>query len=176
MLFFKPLPFVKRVVFMATPHRGSFLTKAWVQDLVRKIISLPVSILTIDLEQIRSLTSKLNIPASVHNQVPTSIDGMSAGNPVLQTLASLPLDPEVTGHSIIAVKPGLAIESGNDGVVEYKSAHLPGMDSEFIVRSEHSCQGNPFAIEEVRRILLKHIGIEAGRQKPVEKPGAIVER
>jgi hypothetical protein len=31
-------------------------------------------------------------------------------------------------------------------------------ESEFIVRSFHSCQGNPLTIEEVRRILLENLG------------------
>jgi len=30
-------------------------------------------------------------------------------------------------------------------------------ESEFIVRSGHSCQGNPLTIEEVRRILLENL-------------------
>ncbi len=93
---------------------------------------------------------------------------MSAENPLLQSLVNLPLATEVKGHSIIAVKPGMDIEDGNDGVVEYKSAHLPGMESEFIVRSGHSCQENPFTIEEVRRILHEHINQKAGSQKQSE--------
>ena len=44
-------------------------------------------------------------------------------------------------------------EQWNDGVVQYSSAHLDGMESEFIVHAGHSCQGNPLTIEEVRRIL-----------------------
>ena len=42
-------------------------------------------------------------------------------------------------------------------MVEFKSAHLDGVASEFVVRSEHSCQEHPFTIEEVRRILLEHL-------------------
>ena len=49
------------------------------------------------------------------------------------------------------------IPTEKDGVVEYTSAHLEGMEFEFIVRSEHSCQGNPHTIEEVRRIMLEHL-------------------
>ncbi|MCA9422416.1 MAG: hypothetical protein KC592_15450, partial [Nitrospira sp.] len=48
------------------------------------------------------------------------------------------------------------LEGGNDGVVAYKSAHLEGMESEFVVRSGHSCQSNTHTIQEVRRILLVH--------------------
>jgi hypothetical protein len=47
-------------------------------------------------------------------------------------------------------------EEGNDGVVAYESAHMDGVDSELVVRSDHSTQGNPHTIEEVRRILLLH--------------------
>ena len=74
-------------------------------------------------------------------------------------MADLPLASGVVGHSIIAVKPGMDIATGNDGVVEYKSAHIEGVESEFIVRASHSSQSHPFTIEEVRRILLQHIGL-----------------
>jgi hypothetical protein len=50
-----------------------------------------------------------------------------------------------------------AYENGDDGVVEYQSAHIAGAESEFVVRSGHSCQSNPHTIEEVRRILLEHL-------------------
>jgi hypothetical protein len=71
-------------------------------------------------------------------------------------VASLPLAPGITANSIIPVLPELDIKSGNDGVVEYKSAHLEGVESEFIVRTDHSAQGHPLAIDEVRRILHRH--------------------
>ena len=91
----------------------------------------------------------------------TSIDGMSPDSPVLKTLAVTPLAPGVIGHSIIAVEGDGDPELGDDGVVAYTSAHLDGMESEYIIRSGHSCQGHPFTIEEVRRILLEHLGTQA---------------
>lgn len=36
---------------------------------------------------------------------------------------------------------------------------LAGVESELVVRWEHSVQGHPTAIEEVRRTLLHHAGI-----------------
>jgi len=66
----------------------------------------------------------------------------------------------VAAHSIIAVKGHGPVEEGNDGVVEYKSAHIEGVESELVVRSPHSVQGHPDAIREVRRILLEHAGVE----------------
>jgi len=56
------------------------------------------------------------------------------------------------------VLPGEAIPTGNDGVVEYRSAHLDQVESELVVRSGHSCQGHPATIEEVRRIMIEHVG------------------
>jgi len=159
MFLFDPLPFVTRVVFISTPHRGSFRTKNWVRNLVRRVVSLPIDLVLNKGDIYSKVSTQLALPASMRNSVPTSIDGMSAENPILQTLVSLPLPPKVTGHSIIAVLPDMEIQTGNDGVVEYKSAHIDGVASEFIVRSGHSCQGHPLTIEEIRRILLEHLGI-----------------
>jgi hypothetical protein len=82
---------------------------------------------------------------------------MSPDNPLIKTLSEIPLAPGIKGHSIIAVQTDGDPKLGNDGVVEYTSAHLNGMESEFIVRSDHSSQLNPLAIDEVRRILVEHL-------------------
>ena len=77
---------------------------------------------------------------------------------MIKALAQIPLAPWVHGHSIIAVKTAGDPKLGNDGVVEYSSAHIEGMESEYIVRSGHSSQLQPLAIDEVRRILVEHAG------------------
>jgi hypothetical protein len=91
--------------------------------------------------------------------LPTALDNMDASNRFLQTLAALPIAKGVQAHSIIAVKGTGPVEEGNDGVVEYKSAHIDGVESELVVRSGHSTQATPETIEEVRRILYEHAGI-----------------
>ncbi len=63
----------------------------------------------------------------------------------------------IAGHSIIAIDGDDEPPDGGDGVVKYTSAHIDSVESEFIVRSGHSCQGHPLVIEEVRRILLEHL-------------------
>jgi hypothetical protein len=45
---------------------------------------------------------------------------------------------------------------GGDGVVQYSSAHIEGVESEKIVNSPHSMQGNPETIQELKRILIEH--------------------
>ena len=69
----------------------------------------------------------------------------------------LPIVPPAVGHSIIAVKGGGPNPDGDDGVVEYKSAHIEGVESELVVSSAHSCQDHPDTIDEVRRIVLEHL-------------------
>jgi hypothetical protein len=58
-------------------------------------------------------------------------------------------------NELLGAPPG----QGNDGVVEFKSSHIEGVESELAVRSGHSTQVTPEAIEEVRSILYEHAGI-----------------
>jgi hypothetical protein len=94
------------------------------------------------------------------NRTPSSVDNMTPGNPFVKGLASIPVAPGVSAHSIIPVKGDGPVEKGDDGVVEYSSAHIEGVESELVVRSGHSVQGHPDAIEEVRRILLLNAGVD----------------
>ncbi len=154
--FFTPVPSVRRVVFICTPHRGSFLANNLVRQLARRFMSLPGDVLTLT-ETMLMLRKQSSLPAEVRKAVPTSLDQMSPRNKLLQTLAAIPVAPGVEAHSIIAVKGGGSPEQGNDGVVKYASAHVDYVESEYIVRSGHGCQGKPQTIEEVRRILLEHL-------------------
>jgi hypothetical protein len=155
-LFFEPLPFVTRVIFISTPHRGSFLAENWLGMLARRLVSLPAALSKSALE-LTELRENNALRGSWH--LPTSIDNMDWSNPALRTLNSLPIAPGVRANSIIPIKtqpPATA----NDGVVRYESAHVEPVESELIVfPSGHSTQSSPQAIEEVRRILYEHAGI-----------------
>ena len=155
-LLVEPSPFVKRVVFISTPHRGSFRSSTWVRKIMRRMIKLPADIVQVPFDVYDYVRD--DVKNQVSGKIPTSIDSMSTDNPLFKTLADISLAPGVKGHSIIAVKnPKDPREQWNDGVVEYKSAHLEGLESEFILETGHSCQGHPLTIEEVRRILLEHL-------------------
>jgi pimeloyl-ACP methyl ester carboxylesterase len=155
-LFVKPLPFVTRVIFIATPHRGSYMASNPIVKFGNKFINLPGGLAksAVQLGKLRE-PSALGTPFTI----PTALDNMDASNPFIKTLASLPIAPGVHAHSIIPVKASGPVESGNDGVVEYKSAHIDGVESELVVRSGHSTQATPETIEEVRRILYEHAGV-----------------
>jgi hypothetical protein len=159
-LFLTPLPFVDRVVFVATPHRGSDVAGFLVERLrwlVAWALTLPPSLIRVTGEVlVGSEDPRLRL--QLRQGLPRSVDNMSPGNPGIQTLASLPIAPGVRVHSIIATKGGGSIGDTGDGVVSFRSAHVDEAVSELIVRSGHSVQGNPAAIEEIRRILLQHLG------------------
>jgi hypothetical protein len=92
---------------------------------------------------------------------------MSPKNPSLLAMAEIPVVPEVKAHSIIPVKGKNDRQQGADGVVAYRSAHVDYVESELIVAGGHSCLNQPATIEEVRRILHKHLSeCDAKRDKP----------
>ncbi|MFZ4700954.1 MAG: esterase/lipase family protein [Candidatus Methylumidiphilus sp.] len=180
-LIIKPVPFVHRLIFIATPHRGSFLAKNWVNDLLRRLIQLPATIATLPLQAMKSAGAFHDGTRFGKGDLPTSVDNMTPGNPFLEGYQEIPVAEGVPYHSIIAVKPEFPIiQEGDDGVVKYASAHLEGAASELVVRTTHSTQSEPQTIQEVRRILhvhgdtLEKAGFECGPDKIKQASSALV--
>ena len=155
-MFYTPLPFVKRVVFISTPHHGSFFAGGWIGQLICKFITLPGKVLN-PVQEVLVRNPRALAFRSMKD-IPRSIDNMDPKNQFVKTLAAMPIAPGVITHSIIAVEnPDDPREKWNDGVVTYSSAHLDGVASELIVRSGHWIQSEPQTIEEIRRILLENL-------------------
>jgi pimeloyl-ACP methyl ester carboxylesterase len=149
----KPLPEVRRAIFIATPHRGSRLDQGWLQSLGARLVR--------GTEPFRSAYQRIiarNDPGffkpDFRSGLPTSIEELQWEAPFLKSLGALQVSPEVTFHSIIAVRSGVSQVEQTDGLVSYASAHLEGASSEALVRAGHFCQGHPEVIREVRRVLL----------------------
>jgi pimeloyl-ACP methyl ester carboxylesterase len=152
--FFAPEPFVSRIVFLCTPHRGSYLASFSLAGLVSDFVAAPSNLTQVLGELVLQNHDKLMLRTMA--RLPTSIDNMTPGNPFIRALSNLPLSPGIHAHSIVAVRGDGPPERGSDGVVDYESAHLDGVDSELVVRSSHSAQDQAEVIEEIRRILLEH--------------------
>jgi pimeloyl-ACP methyl ester carboxylesterase len=155
--FLEPLPFVRRVVFIATPHQGSYVAGNWLAHQTARFIRLPGRLLEVGAEVVKGN------PELATERITTAIDDMTPRNPLVKALADIPVAPEVASHSIVAVQGNGPVEDGDDGVVEYRSAHRTDVDSEVVVRAAHSCQSEPQTIAEVRRILLLHLEEESER-------------
>jgi len=162
-MFVEPLPEVARVVFICTPHRGSFVAGSnIIANLVRPLVIQSTALAGVAAEIDRNRDAL--VPGVF---VPSAVDNMSPQHHFIRALQDIPVVPSVKVNSIIAVEGDGPVEQGDDGVVKYSAAHIEPVESELVVKSSHSTQGNPHTIEEVRRILRLHAGPKTG-QGPLE--------
>jgi pimeloyl-ACP methyl ester carboxylesterase len=146
-LIFEPRRDVSRVVFIATPHRGSRVAHFRISELGIRLIRLPGNLI----DHIGDLEL---YTAGRRDRIPTSIHGLS---PNSRFLAALDLRaPVVPAHSIIANRGSERLEGSSDGVVDYESAHLASAVTEVIVPAGHGGFNHPLALAELRRILNDH--------------------
>ncbi len=165
--FFNEQPYIRRVIFMATPHHGSSLSPTWPAQFINRFVRLPNTLAT-TLQDLARSDPKV-WPMLAKGDLPTSIDMLAPGAPALELLAAQPRPPGVHFNSVIGVlpKPGYLVEhlspggrskEGTDGVVPYTSAHLPDADTELIVPADHfNVNRHPRAVLEVRRLLREHL-------------------
>jgi hypothetical protein len=166
--FFQPEPYVRRVIFVATGHRGSKLAKQPGVRLGAELIrrNNPLREICAELE---AANDPLVFQPFFRNRTLSSIDGMQASNPLVVAVETLPIPGYVAYHSIIANsrrRLRLPLEKGSDGLVNYASAHLDGAASERIVSAGHMCEADPEVITEVERILTLHVSEAPGLRHP----------
>lgn len=167
LFFFQAEPSVRRVIFLATPHHGSSLSRIGPAQLVDHVIRMPRDILQVKRELARDDPQDTIF---AKGKIPTSVDLLEPGSPCLELLAAQAKPDGVHFHSIIGVLPPderllnwitPASHFGkekSDGIVPYSSAHLDGVDSELVVPADHmQVHQHALSILEVRRILLEHL-------------------
>jgi pimeloyl-ACP methyl ester carboxylesterase len=157
-LAFEPMPEVTRAVFIAAPHRGTPFANRPLSRWAASLVLLPYDVLDTLTDINRSLAAiGADQPGSVSLRVPNSIENLSDRSLFLRLADTMPISTNVEYHSIIANNtPHRPLENSNDGVVPFRSAHLPGAASETVIESWHSVQETPEAILELRRILRTH--------------------
>ena len=153
--FFEPLPFVKRVIFISTPHQGSSLSDGLLASLLSLLIAIPKAILMPTIDFLDRNPDALK--GEFKKRKLTSVDNLSPTNPMIEALEEIPIAPGVTYHSIMGNIDEEPDEEMTDGIVPYSSSHLEGAASEKVVPAGHSAHYHPYAILEVRRILQEHL-------------------
>jgi pimeloyl-ACP methyl ester carboxylesterase len=158
-LFFESIPFVQRVVFIATPHRGSPIADQWYSSIASRMIALPGNLVDTASNLLSDDQIKLNQKAFENTKKISfrSIDSLSATSPFITVYNQLPVRDDVTYHSIIGTRKDDTGPGSSDGVVLYESSHIDFAVSERLVHSGHPAQQHPDAINEVKRILLLHL-------------------
>ena len=156
-----PQPEVSRVVFIATPHRGSDADSGSLHRLANRLARRTELAVSLHHRLVSGNDPDFFSPY-FHRKLPTSVEELQVNGPFLATLNQLPIAPTVRAHSIIAVRP----HHQTDGLVTVASARLAGVASEKVVTSPHAlCPENPDTIAEVRRILQEH---QASADQPPE--------
>ena len=155
---YEPVPEVRRVVFLATPHRGSPLARGHLRELGTRLCGGPTRF-----RQAREVLLASNKPdlftPAFRDELPTSVSELAPGHVLLSALCDLGIDPSVRSHSIIVDLHDPPRPGATDGIVPYWSSHLDGVESESLVHGLHICLHHPAVILEVRRILREHAGI-----------------
>ena len=155
-VFFESQPYVTRVVFIATPHRGSAMAR-------RLAGKLGAQLVRVGGDMNWSFRTMLQDNEDLFREdftssLPTSVDLLEPSSPVLRAMARMSIEPQVRTHSIIGTDNHLLQEPG-DGVVSIQSARHKGVISEEYVAANHEkVHRHPDATDEVLRILRLHIG------------------
>ncbi|MEM1203986.1 MAG: hypothetical protein AAGN66_12225 [Acidobacteriota bacterium] len=169
MYFVDPLPFVRRVVFIATPHRGSTLADGVLGRIGESLVRFPQELIDLSqkmLEHIGQIPegAAAQAPAEdgapealpLKRRLPASTGGFSTKDPILQTLAELPIAPKVKYHTIVGDR-SRRDDEGTDGLVPHASSHVEGAASVRVIPAGHNVHQHPVASAEIRRILMEHL-------------------
>ena len=166
MFFFEPLPEIRRVIFLATPHHGARLSASLPARLAQQFVHPPRVLQEAALELERGDRGR-EAERKMLSVLP-SLDMIAPTSPFLAALAECPKPRSVAYHSILGDAPvidGLlerVLTSGregvSDGIVSRTSTRLEESDSSKVVPADHAeLRRHPETVEEVKRILREHL-------------------
>jgi pimeloyl-ACP methyl ester carboxylesterase len=154
-LFFRHRPEIGRVIFIASPLRGSNMATGLISSLANMIIREPTISSQASAEMLRH--TSIQEPELRPMRRANSVDSLSPKSRFVHAVNALPMTPGVRYNTIIGDRGRGDSPNSSDGVVPYWSSHLKGAESEHIVPSDHSAaHQDPRAIAEVLRILKAH--------------------
>lgn len=134
---------IHRIIFIATPHRGSKFVDNIIGRAGSRLTQAPGDFVEF-FRHISTANPNVFTPEYAALEKLDGVTAMSPEDPTLRILADMPYAQKVSTHSIIG---------GKDFIVPYSSSHLDGAASELIVPARHRAFRHPAAVAEVRRIL-----------------------
>ncbi|MFN0017471.1 MAG: esterase/lipase family protein [Pirellulaceae bacterium] len=157
--FFEPAPYVRRVIFIATPHCGSNDASGMVGNGASLLVRESPQEAQMHrqlLEQNPGVFSQF-----IQKRMPTSIDLLQPDSPLLSAMREMRVGDEVQLHTILGVATIPSLRGPTDGVVPVASARHPGVRSESTTHAPHSkVHHAPESTREVARILSEHLAEE----------------
>jgi pimeloyl-ACP methyl ester carboxylesterase len=149
---------VGRLVFIATPHRGTDFAYRGISRLGHFLIRLP-DWLKAEVDVLRE-----RLPDFGGRRLPTSIAGLSPGSPFLHVISEAKVSAPV--HSIIPLIDRAGDAVATDGVVPFESSRFPSAASELVVAGDHGAFDAPESLRELHRILRLHAGLDPASPAP----------
>ncbi|MBT8045016.1 MAG: hypothetical protein KJO79_08700 [Verrucomicrobiae bacterium] len=145
--------FVKRVIFISTPHRGSRNADIYPIRLLSNLIKIPQNLLFLKVPETSAALTDFGRSLFGPEKKENSLSLLQSRSATLKILSDSPIYKNIPYHSIIGDRGRGNTPDSTDGVVDYKSSHLDGAQSELIVPSGHDAYEHPLAIREMIRIL-----------------------
>jgi len=150
-LFFRHRPEIGRVIFIASPLRGSNMASGLIRSLAAMIIREATVSSQASQEMLR--LTRIEKAELKPMRRSNSVDSLSPKSRFLNAMNAIPMTSGVPYNTIIGDRGRGDSPNSSDGVVPYWSSHMNGAESERIVPSGHGAHQNPQAIAEVLRIL-----------------------
>ena len=152
-LFFHHRPEIGRVIFIATPLRGTRLASGWFGRLGANLIQSARVAAQASKEMLRltSIQDELR-PRRRAN----SVDTLSPKSCFVNAINTIPIVPGIPCDTIIGDRGRGDTPNSSDGVVPYWSSHMDEAEVEYIVPSNHKTYQNPEAIAAVLHLLKAH--------------------
>lgn len=155
-LYFSPLPFVQRVVYIATPHAGSALAARGIGRISSALVREDEARQRRHEALVRDNPQAFTYP--FRRRIPTSIDLLEPSDPTLRAIYELQVSSQVRQHTILGMGGTPLTLRGSDGVVSVTSAGHPAAISEHHVAANHTGIVDQIdTIHEVVRILRLHL-------------------
>ena len=164
-LFFTPKPYVRRVIFLATPQHGCHMATSLIGQIASALITLPKPFSDM-LRSVAQSQPGAVTPGMRHLLKRGGADAVRVlrpDNPVMQAFATLPIAFGVPYHTILGDRGQDGGEDASDGVVSFRSGHLDGAASEAIVPCDHHSTACSAAIDEALRILREDSALPSRR-------------
>ena len=156
MLLFDSRPEVKRVIFIATPHRGSRIANGSIGRNIARLIQRPAKFQQA-IDQFLALNGPQAIQPDISGITFNSLGNLQFDNPTLSTMNRIPIRSDVTYHTVALKIGSPPFPLPTDGIVGYPSAHLDRAASELIVPGTHTDHQKIEVTQEIKRILKIHL-------------------
>lgn len=155
LFYFEPVPYVRRAIFLATPHDGLSAAASPGGVLSERLTRPP--------QDIKHLAAQVDAdnPGSIRpymHDLPNSIGMLRRREPLHQALRDLPISPQVRYNTVAGTGRFIpASIAHGDGIVPVKSASLDGAESQVLVPESHTTiNTSQYTLVEVDRILQRH--------------------